>query len=466
MKINPNTTEAYRLFHEGTLSFARAERQGIRIDLEYAERKKEFLTKKIAYLENKFITSTFYKHWCHCIGNKTPNIYSPQQLSSFLYKTMKLEITNTTKNGNPSIDEDTLEQLNIPELNDLLQIKKLKKIKDTYLDAFIREQVDGYIHPSFNLHLVQTYRSSSDSPNFQNIPVRDEEAMQICRGVIYPRPGHQLLEADFKSIEVGVNACINKDPTLIRYTSDPNTDMHRDMSYQIYKIEKKDHISKDGYEILRQSAKNSFVFPEFYGSWYKNCAIGLACNWGKLPRDLWKTGQGIEIGELESLFLSDYMISKGFYSLETFANHIKDVEYDFWFNRFKTYQEWKESHWAQYQRDGYIDLPTGFRCSGVMTKRQVNNYPGQGSASHCLLWSFNRMDDIIQKENWDTKLVGQIHDSALFDVLPSEKDHVIETINQVTCKDLAKAWPWIIVPLRADIKLCPVDASWAHLKKL
>lgn len=464
MQVNPSTPEAYRLFHEGTLSFARAERQGFRIDMEYAERKKNFLTKKIARLENEFKETNFYKHWEHTIGNKAPNIYSPQQLGNFLYKTMKQEVVVETKSKHGSISEDALEQMGIPDLNILVQAKKLKKVRDTYLEAFIREQVNGYIHPSFNLHLVQTYRSSSDGPNFQNIPVRDEESMQLCRGAIYPRPGHLLLEADFKSIEVGVNACINKDPMLMKYVSDPTTDMHRDMAMQIFLL---DAYQKDleGHQTLRQAAKNGFVFPEFYGSWYKNCATNLACNWGKLSHNNWKPEQGITIDGFK-FWLSDQLISKGINSLAKFTEHIKNVEYDFWNNRFAGYSQWKEQHWLQYQRDGYIDLPTGFRCSGVMSKRQVNNYPGQGSASHCLLWSFNRIDEIQRKEQWDSALVGQIHDSALLDVHPDELDHVIEVLNRVTCTELSAAWKWITVPLMAEIKQGPIDGSWAQLKKL
>ena len=51
-------------------------------------------------------------------------------------------------------------------------MRKLKKVRDTYLDAFLREQVDGYLHPFFSLHTVKTFRSSSERINFQNIPKR------------------------------------------------------------------------------------------------------------------------------------------------------------------------------------------------------------------------------------------------------------------------------------------------------
>ena len=127
--------------------------------------------------------------------------------------------------------------MGIPELDNLLRIRKLKKVRDTYLEGFLREQVNGYIHPFFNLHLVRTYRSSSDHPNFQNIPKRDKEAMNIVRRAIFPRPGHQLLELDYSGLEVRIAACYHKDKTMLRYIGDPHSDMHGDMAKQIFIID-------------------------------------------------------------------------------------------------------------------------------------------------------------------------------------------------------------------------------------
>ena len=98
---------------------------------------------------------------------------------------MKIEPIKTTEGGDQgSTDEETLRRLDVPGLDLILSIRKLTKIKTTYLGAFAREQYNGFIHPSFNLHNVRTYRSSSDGPNFQNIPKRDKEAMNICSRVI------------------------------------------------------------------------------------------------------------------------------------------------------------------------------------------------------------------------------------------------------------------------------------------
>lgn len=459
MTINPKTSSAYNLLHKGVLALARAERQGIRVDTDYAEKKKQHLTRKIKYLEAKFEQTKFYDEWNRTTTSK-PNINSNHQLASFLYGVKKLEPAQLTDKGKGSTDENSLTQLDIPELNDLLKIRKLKKLRDTYLDAFIREQVNGYIHPSFNLHLVRTFRSSSNQPNFQNIPIRDKEAQQICRKALFPRPGHQLLEFDFKSLEVRIAACYHKDPTMMRYINNVGSDMHADMAEQIFLLEDFDPVK---HKKLRDATKNGFVFPEFYGDYYKNCAEGLACNWGGLPKGKWKPGQGIAMPEGT---LSDHLIAQGFTSLDKFTDHIKDIEDDFWTNRFRVYAEWKDFWYSLYEKYGYIDLLTGFRCSGVMSFNEIINTPVQGAAFHCLLWSLIETDRVMQLENWDTKIIGQIHDSMILDVNPKELNHVITVIKRITCEDLPKAWPWIIVPLKIDADISPVDMSWADKENL
>lgn len=460
MQCNPNTMEAYRLFHEGTLALFHAEQNGLRINMDYVETKSAHLTRQINRIESKFKESQFFKEWQRSSRVKV-NIGSGPQLGKFLYEVKGLHPPKETEKGSGSTDDKALKQLNIPELNDLMEAKKLKKLRDTYLLGFTREQVDGYIHPFFNLNLAQTFRSSSDSPNFQNLPKRDKEAMKIVRSAIYARPGHGLMEADFSGIEVRSNACINRDKNLIKYVSDPTTDMHRDMAIEIFLLDKFDKAIP-GHATLRQASKNAFVFPEFYGSWYKNCAEGLANTWGELPKTKWKPGMGLEIGSFEPLFLSDHLLSKGIKSYEHFTSHLQAVEDDFWHVRFKEYDAWKERWWREYQQKGYFDMPTGFRCVGLMDRKQVCNYPGQGSAFHCLLWSFKELDKYLVKEKFDTRIVGQIHDSIVLDYHPAEVDYVKEILQRILTKELPKAFSWIIVPMEISIDTYGVNKSWGE----
>ena len=144
-----------------------------------------------------------------------------------------------------------------------------------------------------------------------------------------------------------------------------------------------------------------------------------------------------------------------------YIDHVKNIEDDYWANRFPEYKRWQNMAWSTYQKYGYISVATGFNCGGVMTRNKVFNYSVQGPAFHCLLWSLIEIDRIAIKENWDTKIIGQIHDAIVFDTNPDELDHVMEVVKRVTCEDLPDAWNWIITPLDIELDVFPVDGSWA-----
>jgi hypothetical protein len=363
--------DAYKLFHEGAQVLSRMEQAGLRIDLDYIADKKKWINQEIINVENQFLSSKLGREWRKSSKTKI-NIYSGDQLGYFLYTVKGIKPPKFTKTEKGSTDEEALQQLELPDLHHLLRIKKLKKIKD-YLDIFERETVDGYIHPFYHLHLVTTYRSSSSNPNWQNIPKRDKEAMDIIRKAIYPRPGHQLVEIDFKQLEVRIAATYCEDQKLIHDVLEG--DMHRDMACEIFKIKNYNPEDKT-HKVLRNAAKNGFVFPEFYGDFYKNCAVNLAYNWGQLSKiNNWKKGQGIEF---EKGYLSDHLIANGFKNLWQFTEHLKDIEYMFWNRRYKTYTKWKESWWQEYQRSGYFESKTGFVYRGVMNRKEAINYPIQG----------------------------------------------------------------------------------------
>jgi len=456
-----NPVQAYTLLHQGTLALERAERAGIRVDVDYLERTQKELTEEMESLDSAFKDSKFYSDWAKS-QDKEPNPNSSVQLSNFLYKVLKRKPPKLTETGRGSTDKESLQALNIPELQMILDGKKLKKIRD-YIEGFQREQVDGWLHPSFNLHLVRTFRSSSDKPNFQNIPKRDKQAMRITRSALFPRPGHQLLEVDYGALEVRIAACYHKEPTMLKYI-ETGYDMHSDMCKQLFKLNGFNKNSPE-HSYLRGATKNGFVFPQFYGDYFRNCAENMACTWGELPSTgKWRSGQGVQVEDGKSL--SDHFLSVGIKDLVEFTNHVEEVEKDFWGNRFKVYARWKEKWWHQYQKTGHIDLLTGFRCQGIMGKNDAINYPVQGAAFHCLLWSFIEVDKMLQLPGWRSRIIGQIHDAIVLDVHPVELPMLVKHIKRITTEDLPRAWDWINVPLDVDFEVCPVDASWAEKEKL
>ena len=460
MKAVPTTVDAYKLLHNGILALGRAERQGIRIDLDYCERTANELTARIRELTTKLENTKFYRHWKHSIRGRKPNIGSNQQLGKFLYGVKQLTPTKTTSKGFGSIDDEALRGLNIPELETLLEIRKLKKLRDTYLKGFMKEQVDGFLHPFFNLHIARTYRSSSNSPNFQNIPKRDEEAQKIVRQALYPRKGFQLLEVDYSGIEVSIAACYHKDPTMLKYIKDPSSDMHGDMAEQIFFLGELDKSLK-GHKYLRSAAKNGFVFPQFYGDYYGNNAHDLAIKWGQLKDGRFKPGTGVDI---DGTPLADLLIANGVKDFKQFTKHLEKIEKHFWGKRFKVYDKWKKKFYKQYLKRGYLEMKTGFRCLGPMKKNDVTNYPVQGAAFHCLLWSLTKLDKEMRKRKYQSRIIGQIHDAIVFDVHPDEVEELTLLIRKVMIDDLMEHWKWIIVPLEVEMDLGAVDASWNELE--
>lgn len=457
-RMYATTADAYKLLHQGALALARAERVGIRVDLDYCQRTKQELTDRIEELRKKFKESPLYAKWRDMYGAKT-NIESRFQLSEVLYKGLGITPSKTTSTGRGATDDEALRAVvdEVPEVAYIQEIARLSKLRDTYLEGFIKNQHNGYLHPTFNLHTVTTYRSSSSDPNFQNIPKRDAEAMRITRQALYPHHGCMIVEADFASLEVMISACYHKDPTMLEYLR-TGGDMHLDMAKQIFMADDLDK-SKLGHGTLRQAAKNGFVFPQFYGDYYANNAKHL-CEWVDLPKEgKWKKGMGIDV-DLPGGKISDHLIAQGVRSFDDFVEHLREVERDFWGRRFRVYAEWKERWVENFRRKGQFRMYTGFVCKGPLRKNQIVNMPVQGTAFHCLLKTFIIVDKIMRKEKWKSRLIGQIHDSMVLNVYPDELEKVKNTITWVVREYLPKIWKWIIVPLDIDIEVYGVDKPW------
>lgn len=459
-KWYPNA-EAYKLFHEGTIALSQIESNGICVDTEYLDGEIKHLKDIIKENSESLKSDPVYKTWKRRFGDKT-ELGSRQQLAEIVFNVMgnKEKKTRTDK-GRVASDEAAFHHLEIPFITKYFQNEKLKKSLTTYLYGIRREVIDRKVHPNFNLNFAITYRSSSDNPNFQNIPKRNEKMAGIIRRCYIPRRGFQLCEIDFSGAEVRVSACYNKDPQLIKYIKDPTTDMHRDTACQMFFL-KPDEVDKKG---PRDCCKNMFVFPEFYGSVWFQCAPHM---WEAM------TARNFKIKDTDIL-VKDHLRKHGIKKLgvceagkdpepKTFAHHVRNVEKDFWEKRFKVYTEWKRSFYEAYQRDGGFRMYTGFICSGVLNRNDVLNYAVQGAAFHCLLWSLTQIQKWLLKNKMRTKIVGQIHDSIVADVHPKEKDEFLARCKQVMTVDLLKHFSWLIVPMEIEAEMGEIGASWNELK--
>ena len=460
MKALPYSKEAYRLFHEGALTFAKVEANGMCIDMDYLEKAMKKTAKQIKRLQEDLASSEVMKVWRQRFRTKT-NFNSNDQLGKVLFETMGFECPEMTAKNKYKTDEKTLGTVDHPFVRDYLEIKKLQKALGTYLTSIHREVVDGLLHPSFNLHLVKTFRSSSDSPNFQNIPVRVEKIKRLIRRAFIARKNRRLIEIDYGGIEVKVAACYHKDPTMLRYIKDPTTDMHRDMAMECYMLPEKEVTSN-----IRYCGKNMFVFPEFYGAYWLDCAAALwqACETLKL-----ETTSGMplrkHLKKMGIKGLGDQQ-RKGSPRPGTFERHIQKVEKNFWTKRFGVYAQWKKDWYDDYKKNGWFISKTGFISQGHMVKNKVINYAVQGDAFHCLLQAMIWLQRAIEKRKMKTLLIGQIHDSILADVPVEEVDDFLAMSKKIMIKKLTKEWKWIIVPLTVDAEMTPVGGSWYEKKEV
>lgn len=467
--IRPNTPAAYQLFADATLALSRIEHEGIRVDRDYLERTIAHTEVKVAAAEDALkLDKVWTYHWCRRFGARA-NMESETQLGEVLFEELKLPGGfRTGKSGKWATDEHVLGRIDHPFVKNLLKLKKQRKSLGTYLRGILREtDENGFLHPSYNLTSgdddkgggAVSFRGSCSDPNFQNMPIRNPEMGKPIRKSFISREGHHLVEVDFSGVEVRVAATYTHDPVLMNYIKDKTTDMHRDMAMEAFLL-RKDQISKKG---TRDCSKNMFVFPQFYGSVYFQCAPAM---WeAMLSREFRVEGT--------NRLVVDYLKSKGITELGdctpegaknpkkgTFVHHLKNVENDFWNKRFKVYTAWKKKWWQAYQKAGEFHFHTGFTCRGVYRRNAVLNYAIQGTAFHCLLWTVIEVQKELDRRGMRAIFVGQIHDSMLADVPEDELQLFLNIIHHVASKRLAKHWTWINVPMEVEVDVVPKGKSW------
>ena len=442
---NPYVQSGNDLFFKGNLALADVENNGICVNTQHYLDENQHLDLQIRDIEKGLMNSGEARLFKNKF-NKTIDLGSAKDLRGLFYDIKKITPPKQTVKGQDSVDHSVLVDINTEFSNKLLELRKLNKIKDTYLSQFLRETCDdGKLHPSFNLNMVVTYRSSSDKPNFQNIPVRDENAKLVTRAGIIPTKGNQLLEVDYSALEVKVIGCVSKDKVLIDYIKS-GADPHKDEAKNLFLFDNDewDSLEKDNAKEIRFYAKNQKVFPYFYGSFYKGCA-----------GNVWPL--------IDQLKVKKHLRNKGIKSYYDFEEHCRVDENRFW-NKFIGVKEWQNQTEEFYLENGYIEYVTGFRSDGYLTRNDLFNWPIQGPAFHCLLWSLIELNRELKK--YQTKSIGQIHDSIVLDLYPPEKKMVINLCKGIMTKRIKRKMPWIIVPLEVEFEMTEIDQAWYYKKEV
>jgi len=462
MIIKATTQDARKLMLEGSKTLSRIEANGICIDTRYLEDAIDSTELKMQKLTTKMKKLEVYHKLEKYYGRRL-KLGSRPQLAHILFDIMGYEAKELTKTDRVKTDEHALMQIREPYVKMFLKLEKLKKACNTYLKGIRREVTNGFIHPFFNLHLVITHRSSSDHPNFQNMPIRIPMMNELIRQCFVPRSSkRQIVELDYGGIEVNGATWYHKDPVMIDYLYDKRKDLHRDMAQQCFKLPKEELIpienDKDDKKragIIRYCGKNNFVFPQFYGDYFGNCASAL-----------WENITKLKLHTRNGKSLRKHLKKKGIDSYEDFEHHIEKVEDHFWNKKFKVYNQWKDSHYERYLKTCAIDILSGFTVHGYFDRNQVINTPVQSVCFHCLLWSLIRLEKMMRKYKMKSLLIGQIHDSIVGDILKKELKDFLELAYQIMVVDLQKHWGFIITPLEIEAEASPPGMSWYHKKEI
>ena len=463
MPRHRTTPAAYSLLHKGMEALAVISESGMRIDRGYLDTAIADGERAVADKVAQIAADPIAKVWRRRYREKT-NFLAPAQMAGVIFGDLGYPSRGkTAKGGRDAADEKAFAHVtDLPIKDVLFEAKKIKNAVDNFLSSIRREAVlhrDGcwYVHPNFGLNTTITYRSSADGPAVQQMPTRNPVIAEMVRRTYIPRPGNQITEIDLGQMEARIMCPVTRDPALIAYISDSESDVHKDMAAQIFKC-RKDLVSKG----LRSLVKAAYVFATFYGSYWAQTAVAL-----------W---EGIDNpGHREKLtdgtFVRDHLTALGFTELGdvggetepapgTWAEYVRAIDRHFWGERFPVYARWKKDTFAEYLRDGGFSMLTGFAVNLPLNRKQVCNAKVQGPAFHVLLRALPLLNKWLAKYGFRTRVICEIHDACQFDGPPDERDDVIDMAIHYLTKDAERAWPWIGVPLVCEAECCPVNQSW------
>ena len=360
------------------------ERQGISIDADALKEYGEKLSVSITELEQKIYDE----------AGEQFNINSPKQLGVILFEKMQLPNGKKTKTGF-STSAEVLEKLagDYPIVADILEYRKLAKLKSTYADG-LANYIDetGKIHTTFHQTITATGRLSSTDPNLQNIPIRIELGKMI-RKVFHPLDGDLFVDSDYSQIELRLLAHMSGDEQLIEAFRE-NQDIHRSTASKVF------HVPFDEVTDLQRRNAKAVNFGIVYGI----SAFGLS-------QDL-DIGQKEAQGYIDSYF-ETYPKIKEFLDRTVAEAKEKGVTKTL-YGRIRPVPELSSSNYMQRQ----------------FGERVAMNAPIQGTAADIIKIAMIRVHDRLIREKYKSRLILQVHDELLIETAEEEKDAVIALLEQ------------------------------------
>lgn len=359
-------------------TLASMEKTGMYIDKEKLNEFDIEITKNIKELEENI-----YK-----LAGEEFNINSTQQLGSILFEKLGLPTVKKTKTGY-STDKDVLEKLEDKHeiISKLLEYRKLNKLKTTYVDSLkCKIDTDGRIHTTFMQTVTTTGRLSSVEPNLQNIPIKLELGKKI-RSFFVGEGNRNIMDADYSQIELRVLADIANDNVMID-SFKKGIDIHKTTASQVFEVPL-DEVTNE----MRSHAK-----AVNFGIVYGISGFGLAKNISTTRK---------KATEYINKYLEKY---NGIH--EFMDNIVKKAE---------------EAGYVTtlFKRRRYIpELKEKNRNVVEFGKRIAMNTPIQGTAADIIKIAMNRIYRALKENQLASKLIMQVHDELIIEVIPEEEDIV------------------------------------------
>ena len=315
------------------------------------------------------------------------NINSTKQLSEILFTKLGLEAKKKTSTGfstDVSVLEKLAEEHQVPLL--LLEFRKLTKLKSAYLDSIPKliNKLTGRVHTSFNQTVTQTGRLSSNKPNLQNIPIKEDIGRAIRKGFL-AREGNYIMSADYSQIELRILAHMSQDPALLKaYQED--RDIHTQTAALIFG---KPESTVDQDE--RRIAK-TINFSVIYG-------IGSQA----LAKDLKISAKQAKT------FIDQYF--KEYRGVRDYIDRQKELAHE------QGYVE------TMFHRIRYLpEIKSSNKREISFGERLAVNTPIQGTSADIIKMAMIEIDREIEKNHMKSLMTIQVHDELVFELPENELD--------------------------------------------
>ena len=366
---------------------AKIELTGVKLDNNWLAQESIDLENDLRVLESKIFE----------LSGENFNMNSPKQLGEILFDKMQLDPkAKKTKTGQYATSEDVLQKLSSKHeiIASILEYRTLQKLKSTYVDALPSQidKKDERVHTTFAQTVAATGRLASVNPNLQNIPIRTLRGQQI-RGAFVADEGKKIISADYSQIELRLIAEISGEQNMIAAFQN-GEDIHVSTAAKLFDIPLEE-VTK-----TQRGQAKTVNFGIIYGQG----AFALA----------------------EQTGLS-----------RTEAKKMIDSYYE----SYPRLKEYMAEQVKKAQDLGYVQTILGrkrhlkdINSSNFVVKahaeRNAVNAPIQGSAADIIKLAMIKIDEELETQNLETKMLLQVHDELLFEAPIDEIDVAMSLIKK------------------------------------